>query len=109
MEAAAVPRWSVFTHHGHVLLFLARNPDARVRDIAQAVGVTPRTTQVILRDLRDAAYITSPIEGRRSHYAVVDDTPLRHAAETGLTVGAVAQLATRRSPASDLDRPRFVF
>ena len=110
MEAsAAAPRWSVFTHHGHVLLYLAANSDARVRDIAEAVGVTQRTAQVMLRDLRDAGYVTSTSEGRRNHYRIAGSARLHHPGEAGLTVGAVVELATRHLPALESDQRRLVF
>ena len=33
-------RWTFFTNHGHVLIYLSRHPDARVRDIADTIGIT---------------------------------------------------------------------
>jgi len=32
--------WTFLTNHGHVLLAIARNPTARLRDLADEVGVT---------------------------------------------------------------------
>ena len=46
-------KWTFLTNHGHVLVFVHRNPDARVRDIASAVGITERAAQTILSDLED--------------------------------------------------------
>ena len=37
--------WTLLTGHGHVLVEIARNPDARIRDISPAVGLTERTVQ----------------------------------------------------------------
>ena len=49
-------QWTFLTNHGHVLVYVHRNPDARVRDIATAVGITERAAQTILADLEvDAA------------------------------------------------------
>ena len=110
--SAAASRWSIFTHHGHVLLFLAGNLDARVRDIAQAVGVTQRTAHVILRDLRAAGYITSTTSGRRNNYRLVGGTPLHHPAEARLTVADLLDIAKRSQGIPEEpgpDRPRFVF
>ena len=106
---AAAPRWSIFTNHGHVLLFLAANPDARIRDIADATGITQRTTQVMLNDLKDAGYITTTSTGRRNHYRLARDMPLHHPAEAGLTVNTVLEVATRSSAQPDSDQPRLVF
>ena len=52
-------KWTFFTNHGHVLVYLARHPDARVREIAAEIGITERATQAILADLNrslDGAY-----------------------------------------------------
>ena len=43
--------WTLLTGHGHVLVEIARNPDARIRDISPAVGLTERTVQAIVADL----------------------------------------------------------
>ena len=55
--------WTLLTGHGHVLVEIARNPTARIRDISAAVDLTERTVQVIVADLRiegrslDSAYV----------------------------------------------------
>ncbi|MEU8792684.1 hypothetical protein [Streptomyces sp. NPDC048643] len=36
-------RWSLFTNHARVLIVVARDPAARLRDIAAACDVTERT------------------------------------------------------------------
>ena len=79
----------MFSNHGHALIHLSRYPDARVRDVAQAVGITERAAQTILSDLVAAGYVTANRIGRRNHYRVHPDTALRHPAESGHTVGEV--------------------
>ena len=39
------PSWTFLSNHGHVLMCLAADPDARLRDIAERVGVTERTVR----------------------------------------------------------------
>jgi DNA-binding MarR family transcriptional regulator len=46
--------WTFLTTHGRTLLFIARHPDARLRDIAANLGVTERTVTAAVRDLADA-------------------------------------------------------
>jgi hypothetical protein len=79
--------WTLLTGHGHVLVEIARNPDARIRDISPAVGLTERTVQVIVADLEAAGYLTRTRVGRRTRYTVNPDNPFRHSAQEGLTVG----------------------
>jgi DNA-binding MarR family transcriptional regulator len=38
-----VESWSFLTSHARVLLCLARDPGARLRDIAASLGITERT------------------------------------------------------------------
>ena len=51
-------RWTLLTGHGHVLVEIARNPTARIRDIAAAAGITERTAQSIVADLEAAGYLS---------------------------------------------------
>jgi len=57
--------WTLLTGHGHVLVEIARNPKARIRDISAAVGLTERTVQAIVADLEAAGYLTRTRTGRR--------------------------------------------
>jgi hypothetical protein len=79
--------WTLLTGHGHVLVEIARDPEARIRDISDAVGLTERTVQAIVTDLETAGYITRERTGRRTRYTVQRDTPFRHSAQEGLRVG----------------------
>jgi DNA-binding MarR family transcriptional regulator len=71
--------WTFITRHGLVLNYLAKNPGTRVRDIAQAVGVTNWTVSKILRELERAGYIKREKVGRKNSYQVVPSLRLRHA------------------------------
>ena len=79
--------WTLLTGHGHVLVEIARNPEARIRDISPVVGLTERTVQAIVADLAAAGYLTRTRVGRRTRYTVNPDSPFRHKAQEGLTVG----------------------
>ena len=72
------PPWTFLTTHGHVLLAVARAPDARVSDIAAEVGVTPRSALSILRAVEDAGYLTRTRRGRRTHYEIRPHQHFRH-------------------------------
>ncbi len=75
------PTWTFLTNHGHVLLAVATDPDARVEEVAARVGITPRAVLAVLRDLEDAGYLTRTRRGRRTHYEVVPHRPFRHPGE----------------------------
>lgn len=71
-------RWTFLTNHGFVLLAIAVDPDARMRDIATDVGITERAVQRIVSDLIREGYVSSQRVGRRNRYVVNRDRPLRH-------------------------------
>jgi hypothetical protein len=79
--------WTLLTGHGHVLVEIARNPRARIRDISAAADITERTAQAIVADLEAAGYITRHRMGRRTRYTVNPDSLFRHPAQEGLRVG----------------------
>ncbi len=43
--------WTFLTHHAHVLLEVAKNPDATVQQLADEIGISTRSTVTILGDL----------------------------------------------------------
>jgi hypothetical protein len=79
--------WTFLTGHGHVLVEIARNPEARIRDIAVVAGLTERTVQAIVADLEEAGYLTRARAGRRTVYTVDQDSLFRHSAQDGQRVG----------------------
>jgi hypothetical protein len=79
--------WTLLTGHGHVLVAIAKNPRARIRDLAQEAGLTERSTQAIIADLEEAGYITRRRVGRRSAYTIHAGQSFRHQSQDGLLVG----------------------
>jgi DNA-binding MarR family transcriptional regulator len=77
--------WTFLTNHAHVLLVVRRDGNARLRDIAEAVGITERAVQLILGDLESTGYLRRSRVGRRNAYVVLGG-PLRHQLEAGRAV-----------------------
>ena len=73
--------WTFVTNHTQVLLCLAKNPDVRLRDVAQAIGITERAAQRILTDLVETGYVERTRIGRRNHYTINRDRTMRHTAQ----------------------------
>ena len=86
--------WTFLSNHGHVLVALARDPDARTRDVADAVGITERAVQQIVADLVDQGHVEKEKLGRRNRYRVTRDSHFRHALESGVTLGAFVDLVS---------------
>jgi DNA-binding transcriptional regulator PaaX len=78
--------WTLFSNHGHVLVCLARNCEARLRDVASDVGITERAVQKIVRDLQDGGMISVTKKGRRNYYRIHKKQKLRHVLEAGCTL-----------------------
>src|SRR6476659_6728926 len=79
-DSDAAPSFFLLTNHGQVLVAVAENPDARIREIADRVGITERATQTILNDLVGAGYVQRTRVGRRNTYTVDPEKPFPHPA-----------------------------
>jgi DNA-binding MarR family transcriptional regulator len=97
--------WTLLTGHGHVLVEIARDPSARIRDIAAAAGITERTAQAIVADLEAAGYITRTRTGRRVQYTVNSDSLFRHSAQEGHRIGPFLALLTASGDADAAPSP----
>jgi DNA-binding Lrp family transcriptional regulator len=86
------PPWTFLTNHAHVLLCLVAQPDIRMRDIAQKIGLTERWVQQIIRELAAAGYISRRRNGRRNEYLVHPQLPLRHPLEAHRSVQDMLEL-----------------
>lgn len=89
------PVWTFLSNHGHVLVALGRDPDARMRDVAESVGITERAVQQIVRDLVSDGYVSKTKVGRRNSYTVNASSTFRHDLERNVTVGAFLELVAR--------------
>jgi len=87
-----VEEFSFLTNHAFVLIQIARNPRATLREIARETKLTERTVYKIVRDLEGADYIVKHRDGRRNSYSLNENVLLDHRVFGGLTV---AQLADR--------------
>ena len=87
-DAPAGRGWTFLTNHAHVLLVVRRDPHARLREIADAVGITERAVQLILGDLESGGYVRRTRMGRRNTYHVLGG-PLRHPLDHGRAVDDV--------------------
>lgn len=88
--------WTFLTNHSHILLCIAEDPDIRLRDIADRVGITERAAQRIVAELEEAGYVSHERVGRRNRYEVNTDLPLRHPLEDHLAIGALLRVLTAR-------------
>lgn len=90
--------WTFVTNHTQVLLCIARDPDIRLRDIADRIGITERAAQRILADLVQAGYVQRERQGRRNRYTINPDMRMRHSAQDGHDIGEVLELLGGEPP-----------
>jgi DNA-binding MarR family transcriptional regulator len=86
--------WTFLTNHAHVLICIAGDRNARIRDLAERVGITERGVQRIINELEEAGYLTHEREGRRNVYRVRSNQPLRHPVERHRNVAALLELGS---------------
>jgi hypothetical protein len=94
----STPRqWTFLSNHGHVLVCLALDPKARLRDVAASVGITERAVQKIVGDLEAAGVVVRQRSGRRNTYRLNGSVPLRHPLVAHRSVGTLLSLVAERT------------
>jgi predicted transcriptional regulator len=87
--------WTFLTNHAHVLVVVAADPDARLREIASKVGITERAAQLIVSDLEAGGYLSKERVGRRNHYKVHTGGRFRHPSESEESVDSLIAIFVR--------------
>jgi DNA-binding transcriptional ArsR family regulator len=80
-------QWSFLTNHAVVLACVAKQPDIRLRILADCSGITERAAHRILNELVEAGYVTRHRVGRRNYYDVDPEQALRSPFERDNRVG----------------------
>jgi hypothetical protein len=96
-----VAGWTFLTYHARILLCVAHDPGARLRDIAASLDITERRAFGIITDLVQAGYVVKEKNGRRNRYHVQAHLPLPEPDGRERTVGEIlAVLAGTGPPAT---------
>lgn len=91
--------WRFVTNHTQVLLCIAQDPDARLRDIAETVGITERAVQRIVSDLVESGFVKRERQGRRSTYTLEREVKMRHPSQFDHEIGELLDLLALEKPA----------
>ncbi|MGI8801797.1 MAG: helix-turn-helix transcriptional regulator [Solirubrobacteraceae bacterium] len=70
------PDWAFLTNHAGVLVCIAEDPQMRLREIGDRVGITERAAHRIVAELVAAGFIDRERTGRRNQYSINADLPL---------------------------------
>jgi predicted ArsR family transcriptional regulator len=92
MSRDGTTHWTFLTNHAQVLLCIANDPDIRLRDVAETVGITERAAQRIVTDLAEAGFLERERHGRRNRYLINEKTEMRHPAQEGYEIGELLNL-----------------
>lgn len=84
--------WSFLTNHGRTLLCIARDPEVRLREIANNLAISERRTYAIVTELTDAGYLVKRKEGRRNRYEIQTELPLPEFTGRDQAIGPVLHL-----------------
>lgn len=98
MASASPTSWTFLTSHARVLLCIAQDPDIRLREIGERVGVTERAAHRIVADLADAGYVSRERHGRRNRYTVNSNLTLPDPVARRQRVGDLLALLTELAP-----------
>jgi hypothetical protein len=93
--------WSFLTNHARVLLCIAHDPGARLRDIAAGLGITERSAHTIVADLAEAGYVVKQKDGRRNRYQIEAHLPLAEPGTREPAIGEVLALLLGQTGSGD--------
>ncbi len=93
------------TKHARALVCIARDPGVRLREIAEALGVTERRAFGIVSDLTEAGYVVKERDGRRNRYRIQEHLPLRVRVGREPTVGELLGVLVETGPTDSVPRP----
>ena len=103
------PDWTFLSNYAHVLVCLAENPEARLRDVAERVGITERSTQRLITHLDEAGILIREKHGRRNSYYIDTNAHLRHPIEEDCTVGELLKLVLSPARVRKLEANKEAF
>lgn len=98
--------WRFLSNHGRALVCIARDPGARLRDVAAQLGITDRRAYGIIADLVESGYVVKTKDGRRNVYKIRVDLPIPDPPPTGRRIGEVLELLAWTDTTSGQPDPR---
>lgn len=97
--------WTFFSNYAHVLVCLAQNPHALLREVADRVGVTERTAMRLINQLDEAGILERVKQGRRNVYKIRTSKHLRHPLEAHCTIEELLTMILRSGEESTTHSP----
>ena len=89
--------WTFLSNHAHVLICIAKDPDIRLSEVAELVGIRERTVHRIVTDLSESGYLSVIKDGRNNTYTIDLNRPLRHPLEADHDIRTVVSPLLKKS------------
>lgn len=99
LKAVEPAAWTFLSNHAHVLICIAKDPNIRLTEVAELVGIRERTVHRIVHELSEAGYLSVIKEGRNNTYQIDLTKPLRHPLEADHDIRAVVTPLLKKSRA----------
>jgi len=80
---------SLFSSHGFVLLYIAEHSGATIRQISDALDMTERRVQSILKSLEETGYMRVTRIGAHNEYEILVDAHLGHPLFERVSIGSL--------------------
>lgn len=92
-----IPDWTFLSNHAHVLICISQQPDIRLSEVADLVGIRERSVHRIVHELSESGYVSVSKVGRNNVYEVNLDLPLRHPLEATHSIRAIVTPLLKKS------------
>lgn len=89
--------WKLISSRGMVLIYVANNPKATIREISTAIDLTQSRVMDILKDLKGAKLLSTERQGRRRVYTIHPDGFFVHP-DVHVRLADFLDLATAATP-----------
>lgn len=97
-------QWTFFSNYAHVLVCLAENPRARLREVADRVGITERSAMRLITQLDEAGILRRVKQGRRNSYHINTQEHLRHPLEAHCTIAQMLGMILSPAKVRNIER-----
>jgi Mn-dependent DtxR family transcriptional regulator len=94
-------KWGLLTNHAGALICIAHDPGVRLREIAAVLDISERSAHAIVSDLIDVGYVIKEKHGRRNHYQIQGQSPLRESVGRKQTIGEILDVFVNAGPHAD--------
>jgi DNA-binding IclR family transcriptional regulator len=91
----SLSNWTLMASHGVVLFYIALKPEATMRQMSFALGLTERSVVRIVHELSEAGYIEVHRSGSRNVYCVNTEATFQGPAMSQVSVSDFVRLLSK--------------